>query len=465
MRSSPEHPASYQAEVYDLKLGRGLTLKKSNQTRIRVQFRILIRNLFLFTAGSTYLLFVFLSAFVVRRKTRSTGVASTIIGPRLVLEGFMNKEAIRSEFPRFCKEGPVDVFRKAELIICREAADSEEDERLLCVSEHPLVHLLKTNPPKISEVLRVLIDHFRLFVLFSRYCFTFPAFSFLYRDLLVFTTVLTLNRRGLIRDYVISNSEYYCQELWLNEFPGKSFSSHMLWYSSGFEWYKYKGEGEFIDSPENRYLSVDHHWVWTARQEACLRKTPYVRSITVAGPIMYYLPSSVEPERDGRTIAIFDMRPRQGWHFRQRYGKHIHYYNSGATVLAFMKDIVQQVEEIEQRLGVAVRLVLKSKRGVLSKHDRSYLAYIQLLEDTGRVELIHSQTNIFDVAKKSSGIIVLPFTSPGDIGAYVQTPTIYYDPTNTLMEPQLDHEYLDFAQDKMELGRFISRICRKMVIT
>jgi len=456
MKCSPKEPSTYGSHLHRVSLGSNLIVKNSGETRIAVQWRIVLANFFKFTAASTYLLVVFLGSLVVRRRGRSTGVASTIIGPRLKLVAFMEKEDIGREFARFCREGPLPFLNEAELIVCREEADATENERLLCISENPWVHLLKTNAPSISEVIRVLYDQARLFLLFSLYCLRFPAFSFLHRDLAFFTIVSSLSRRGLIRDYVISNSEYYDQELWLNEFSGKSFSSNMVWYSSGFEWYKYKGETEFIDSPENWFFSVDHHWVWTARQKACLEKTPHVRSVTAVGPIMYYLPGSVEPEQEAHTIAIFDMTPRKGWHFRRRFGDHFRYYNSAETVRSFIEDIVEQIELLERRMNTTIRLVLKSKRTFEPKHDVGYLTYIRELEDAGRIELLRPRTNIFDLAKKCSALVVLPWTSPGEVGAHVSTPTLYYDPTNSLVEPVFDDEFLHFAQDKTELGRFVA---------
>ena len=465
MRLSPESPASYLSHTYHVRLGRNLSTTTSSRTRISVRLGIVLKNFARFGAFSTYLLIALLGAFVVRRRSRSTGVASTVIGPRLNLEAFMDKEDIGREFARFCRHGPVAVLSEADLIICREEADPAGSPSLLYVSENPLVHLAKTNPPGFSEVARVLYDYIRMLTLFTRFCIRVPAISFLYRDLAFLTTVSSLNRRGLIRDYVISNSEYYDQELWLNEFPGKSFSSNMLWYSSGFEWYRYKGETEFVDSPENRYLSVDRHWVWTARQKACLEKVPHTRSVIAVGPIMYYLPGPVEPRRESRTFAIFDMTPRKGWHFRRRYGEHVRYYNSSETVRSFMEDIVEQVGRLEKRSGVTIRLLLKSKRTFEPKHDEHYLRYIQGLEDVARIELLPPRTNIFDLAKKCTGLIVLPFTSPGDVGAHVNTPTLYYDPTSRLREPAFQQEYLHFAQDATRLGRFISNCCGNDPIT
>jgi hypothetical protein len=461
MEVEPEEPSSYVSDRYRMLLGTQLVLEKSKSMRMRVQRRLMFKNLFRFAGISTYLFFVLVGAFIMRRTTRGTGVAATIIGPHLVLDAFMASGDEGSRFARFCRQGPLSFLNEAELILCREEVDPAINESLVQVGGNPLVHVLKTNPPSISEVGRAGFDYLKLFVLFFRRCLRFPAFSFLYRDLAFFGTVSSLNQRGLIENYVISNSEYYDQELWLNDFPGKKFSSNMLWYSSGFEWYRYKGETEFVDSPENRFISVDRQWVWTARQKALFDKMPRMRSVTAVGPIMYYLPSAEAPDREDRTLAIFDLTPRQGWHFRQRFGEHIEYYNSAETVRSFMEEIVEQIEELEVRSNAPIRLLLKSKRTVLPKHEPTYQTYLRELEHTGRVERLHPKTNIFDLAKRVAGLIALPFTSPGDVGAYVGTPTLYYDPTGRLVQPVFDQEDLHFAQDRHALRRFLETVCLK----
>ena len=111
---------------------------------------------------------------------------------------------------------------------------------------------------------------------------------------------------------------------------------------------------------------------------------------------------------------------------------------------------------MEIRMSTTIRLVLKSKRTFEPKHDVGYLTYLRELEDAGRIELLHPRTNIFDLAKKCSALVVLPWTSPGEVGAHVCTPTLYYDPTNSLVEPVFDDEFLHFTQDKTELGRFVA---------
>ena len=440
---------------HHLQLGGNLTLQKSPSTRISVHPKIVLAGYFNFAKASIYLLLVFVTSAVVRRRGRSTGVAATVIGPRLNLEAFMNKEDIGPAFARFCRDGPIPVLTEAELILCREEADPEGSERLLCLRENPLCHLLKNNPPSVAEVLRVLADQVRIWFLFSRYCLTFPAFSLLHRDLGFFAIVASLNRRGLLKAYLISNSEYYDQELWLSDFAGKSFSSNMLWYSSGFEWYRYRGESEFVDSPENQFFSVDHHWVWTAHQKTCIEKMPHSRAVTAVGPVMYYLPNPVEPARDPSMIGIFDMTPRKMAHFQARFGPDFRYYNSADTVRSFMERIVAQVEQLEQRSGVKYRLLLKSKRGFEAKHDPGYLKFIGGLEDSGRIELLSTRTNIFDFAKECSALIVLPFTSPGSVGASVGTPTLYYDPTHSLEERPCENDFVRFAHDDDGLAEFL----------
>ena len=78
-------------------------------------------------------------------------------------------------------------------------------------------------------------------------------------------------------------------------------------------------------------------------------------------------------------------------------------------------------------------LRLKTKRGFKSDYEKSFFDYLNELNTSRKIELIDSNKNIFNLIGACDIAISFPFTSTNYVADFLKVPSVYFDPTATVL--------------------------------
>jgi polysaccharide biosynthesis PFTS motif protein len=116
-------------------------------------------------------------------------------------------------------------------------------------------------------------------------------------------------------------------------------------------------------------------------------------------------------------------------------------------VSLFTHDLIRLKTKLEAQFRMPVVLSLKTRRGYKAAYDRSYFEHLESLRSEGVLTIKHHATNLYSLISGSHLVIAYPFTSPPYIAEWLQVPSIYYDPTATLVRQHFGDSpsLVDFA--------------------
>ena len=356
-----------------------------------------------------------------------------------------------ARFVAYCRQGPVRPLSAASQLLVQSAArkGAVSDARVM-YARWPLLALAQGYPPSGRERLTLLACHLlapgRFLVLVLRY----PLLALLAPDLALGTLARALHRQHAIEAIVVTNSAYTSQPLWMREFGEETDALHMVWYSQNTVPLVCARDPVAYDLPHTRHIRVSHHWVWTEGYKAYLERLVRGASLHVVGPILWYQPELKPRPDDALQIAVFDVTPLSDESARQ-LGLVDNYY-SAAHMQAFVRGVASLKAAVERALTRPVRILLKHKRHYGAMHDR---AYVELIASVSAPEdgftLVPFDDNMYSMISSSALAVVVPYSSPAYVAAYLGVPAIFFDPTR-LLAPTCDPApLLDFASGEEAL--------------
>lgn len=333
-------------------------------------------------------------------------------------------------FVNYCRSGPIGPLRLGKRILVQSASKNRSScESNFSYSRNPLIELLRETRLGVLGRIQLLANHVILFFAYASAVFRLPQLSLLGADFAYSSISFELDKRGLIESIVLTISSYASQPLWVRELHRSRV--HMIWYAQNFKPIVYAADKLESDIPNLRWIRVDVHWVWTHAFAEYLRNLCHGKTIEVVGPIVWYMPEIKAPKENLIEIVIFDISPFSNE--TALNGGEITNYNHPDNLLSFIQDVVSLKSKIEKSFHLPVSLGLKTKRGYNAVYDRAYFDYIEKLDSIGAILLEHHSTNIYSLISESHLVIVYPFTSPAYIAEALNVPSIYYDPTGTIL--------------------------------
>lgn len=336
------------------------------------------------------------------------------------------------QFVAYCRSGPVEPLRVGQYFILQTALKNPVSScPAFSYARNPLIKLLREAHLGFGGRLRLLLGHFALFFSYMSATVRLPQLSLLGKDFAYSSAALELDRCGLIQAIVLTISSYGSQPLWMRGL--KHGSTHMVWYAQNFSPVAYVGDELRSDIPALRWIRVDVHWVWTHAFARYLASLVPSAAMRVVGPIVWYLPEVPAPVRsdDAIELVVFDVSPFSD-DIALQYGQ-ITNYNSPPNLFAFIRDVSALKPVLEDYFHRPVFIRLKTKRGYNAVYDRAYFDYIEELDAENVLSLEHHASNIFSLISSSHLTIIYPFTSPAYIAESLNVPSIYHDPTGTIL--------------------------------
>lgn len=355
-----------------------------------------------------------------------------------------------NRFVEYCRGGPIDPLRKGGRFLIQSArSGAVSTDSRFSYSRFPIVDLLRTARLGFTARLKMLFGHLALLFAYACHALRRPLLSLLARDIAYSGICAEMERRGLIDSIVLTGSNYMRQELWLRALPQSKV--HMVWYSQSAKPFSYVADGIESDTPNLRWIRIGTLWLWTHALADYAKRLIPEAEIKVVGPILWYLPELKCPPKDRLCIAIFDV-PALTDGIALSVGLFPNYFHA-ANLRAFVDDIVALKAELEARFCLPVSFILKTKRQYHPTNDRLYFDYLEHLGMTGTISLAHHETNMYALVSGSHLVMVYPFSSPAYVANYLKVPSIYYDPTGSIIRCDFGDppSMIQFANTREEL--------------
>lgn len=382
--------------------------------------------------------------------------------PATVLIG-VGKESLTgpdgdAEFVRYCMEGPITPLRDATMLIVAATDRLSSTSDHIAYARFPFLHLAASAGLSLPGFLRFLAGHLGALAAYGYAVIRFPFVATLGRDFAYHAMISRLNREGMLRDVVLSNSAYTAQPLWMVDLPERHFRTHMVWYSMNSVPFVYCWDNVRTDVPNFKYIRVDETWAWTEAFAAYLQSLGISGAFHAVGPILWYLPEiSSFSAADRIRVAVFDVTPVRP-ELEQEFGLFYNYY-SAANSKKFLEDVVRAV--VVAAGGRSVDIILKHKRNHHPIHDPGYIALVEQLERDSNIELADADCNMYTLLQSCHLAIVIPYSSPAFVAASEGVPAIYFDPNEELVPRYEKSELITFASGRQELENQLTNACRE----
>jgi polysaccharide biosynthesis PFTS motif protein len=277
--------------------------------------------------------------------------------------------------------------------------------------------------------LNLLAHHLLIFFAYVSSASRLPLLCLLGKDFAYSSISFALDRRGLIESIVLTVANHPAQALWMRAL--RRAKVHMIWYSQAAKQIVYASDNLDSAVPNYRWIRVDTHWVWTHAFAEYLGVLCHDKTIEVVGPIVWYLPKIKSPAKDTIEIVVFDVSPYSD-EIALAYGEIPNYYHPN-NLFSFVQDVISLRCALEKTFHLPVSFRLKTKRGYNAAYDKAYFDYLEKMDSQGSVSLEHHSANIYALISGSHLVIAYPFTSPPYIAEFLKVPSIYYDPTKSIV--------------------------------
>ena len=362
-------------------------------------------------------------------------------------------------FKDFCQKGPITPLNTAKWLIVQNKYRPfiYNDKYNIQYASCPIATLVSSGRLLASDRIGLLISHFKILMQYIFIIFKCPLMSLLGRDIAFIPAIQVYDKQKQIENIIITNSNYYRQPLWMREPKNRKFRVHEVLYSQNTKPFVYAQDKLKSDSPALRHITVDEHWVWTEGYKSYLEGLGQKGLIHVVGSIMFYLPDNLSTYKSSEiNIGIFDVTPVYPY-VADKLGI-INNYHSTDTMIGFLSDIIVVCKKLEDKSGKKIKVQLKHKRYFHESHDIEYFNYCKNLEDSGDIEVIDYDVNVYQFVKSCSIVVSIPYTSAAYIACEMGVSSLYYDCTNELKPTFESLDKLCMASDVVDLKNKICEV-------
>jgi hypothetical protein len=364
----------------------------------------------------------------------------------------------RNGFIDFCKKGPIVPLSSANFLIIegRNSDNTLFKNEYFLYNKDPILALFKAQKLSITDFFKFSILHLNVFLQYFKLIISFPIFAILYDDFAYYSVVNTLNSKRAIKDVILTVGSSSFQPLWMSSIKDKSFRTHMIWYAKSTIWeYVYKfDKSVYTTRAEFRHIRVDETWSWTQGFSNYLKSIGVTGEFHNVGPILFYMPTVEKtPVSNVINIVIFDAIPRKKTVSDSILGeKNIYTYGSLQNLTDFLKDIISVSELYGKSVNRTVKLSLKHKRKLHPWMSREYFDLVNsLLNEHESLEIVPIKVNLYSLIKGADLVLSVPYSSSLYLSNYLNTLSIFYDPTTTLVPLYEKGDNISFASGKGEL--------------
>lgn len=350
-------------------------------------------------------------------------------------------------FLEYCNKGPVSsLFNSAGVII--QSTDEIEGFDRFYFHRTPLLKAIEKKHISTKAFLWALGEHFLIFFRYHYLVINSPILALLGRDLGFHVAAKMIEKDGFVKTIVFTNSNYASQPLWSN-----NFNTHMLWYSMNIKPLVFKADMIEHSIPNNRFMNVGIHWVWSDYYAEYLQSIGVTGSYKIVDPILWHLNDfkNFSKKSKVKKICIFDVTPVKA-DVSKEIGLINSYYNYEYSV-NFLNDILDVCEELREEGFVDICIYLKPKREYHKIHDLNYIEYLDKLNKARKINFLEYDEDLYRVINESDMVISIPNSSPSLVAAMIGKRGIYYDSVGVLHPNVEEHPLLTFISNKEMLKK------------
>lgn len=405
-----------------------VVIDKSNHYSVNISFLIFFINIL---KSLKYTLYVVVGSLksIFSSKDFNSSRRKICVVANISPESFIPSSQIPSALHDFFSNGPITELHDQDRIFII-TSNYELKYKNFIFTKNPIWLILQDARITRSETLCLILSTIISLLKFILASLRNPLLSFLFKDIALLESIKLINSKEILSSWVLSNSDYLNQEIWLQTIPHnkKKFDTHMVWYSANSIGLTYKDGPQYAELPFMHYTFADHHWVWNIEQKKWLESIIPTKHIHIAGPVMWYL-SDKKPRTKNEVfkVIVFDVSPMKDAFVKDFFSELTFHYYSEDTMCKFILDTVEAVNKIQ----VKPTIIVKSKRHS-KHHSESYLEMLKNLESKSTIELLAANADIFEAVYDSDLCVVIPFSSPAYIAEDSNIPTIFYDPINVI---------------------------------
>lgn len=324
---------------------------------------------------------------------------------------------------------PVTPLRDAKTIVVEASEELlSSNPKHIVYAGDPLLFTWRQYRLGPKRFLEFLVKHLALPFRLIRQASKFPEILIIARDIAFLALVERMDQDRMLSDIVYTSSSFLSQPLWLRGV--RNFTFHMVHYSQAYQAFAFSEDKLRSDFPQMRWVRCTEHWVWTEGFAKYMADRDPSSKIHVVGPILWYRPSQRREKSDGIVLVAFDV-PALTNAVARSWGELTNFWKA-EHLKAFIDDLIRLRVELQNEFSGSVRLVLKAKR-YHPEYDQDYANYVTSQYSQQQLELAPINENMFDLISSGHIAIVFPYSSPAYVALSVEVPTIYHDPTGTLM--------------------------------
>ena len=147
-----------------------------------------------------------------------------------------------------------------------------------------------------------------------------------------------------------------------------------------------------------------------------------------------------------KIVSLFPVTPFNN-HYIYKNALSQNYYNLKNSI-NFLNDIIDCLKDFD------IQILVKLKRNN-PMANQDYIKYINFIKENEKIELIEPDISAISIVEKSNLVISAPFSSTSFIANNFKIPSVFYDSSNTLIQPEPHIKKIELIKTKSELNEWI----------
>ena len=294
------------------------------------------------------------------------------------------------------------------------------DNLLIKYSDFPFLDSINyKNFIKINfDMIRLLFTNFFKFLNCNKYWFDllilkehFLSNSFKYTD-------------SVPSSFYFNNSDYLSRPLW--SYLHKNLPIYYYFYSTNYKNLK-PGMPYFNYGFNNSNWPFFYLWSTNHLKELQSKKINSFKYKIINNPISFSDNSYFINKHFSNTISLFNVQPLAKEYLIDYSLDYQDYYFNEKTLISFYRILISIIEKFD------IKCLIKEKRPN-NRVSNNYINYINHLKTLNFIEFIPEDCSVLKVIKSSNLVISIPYSSPSIIAKGLKVKSIYFDPTNKLID-------------------------------
>jgi len=261
--------------------------------------------------------------------------------------------------------------------------------------------------------------------------------------------VRCLQPEFLADEYLFHNSGWIYRPLWTYDLEKAGSVITFYFYSTNCESFKNRDGYEPIPYGW-KAMNWSRYLVWDDYQADFIRRSiGDIADIVIVGPIWFSGRSAKIEQNQALKIAIFDVTPQRNSSY-SILGQRNEFYTPPNANL-FLKDIISLA------LKHNLNLLWKKKREIGRLAHPAHRNFLNHIINEKNLILINPEVSALSVIESSSAVISMPFTSVAIIAKNMGKPSIYFDPSKTVLKDDRAAHGIEVVYEISEIEEWLKK--------